>query len=334
MTKHYWNQDPAAPAPPTWQQTPRAVPPRLGRGGSTPAAAPVTPPAAPPAAPPAQGISPAAPAAAQPAAQPAAKPAAKPAAQPAAQPTAGPRPQPPAASGTPLGARAPRRGTGLLRHWRLLVTAVLPCLLLAGVGWYLWPQQPTGLPPRITEGTVQAVLLSTDSVSRLAGTTMVAGPQSDRPHVPLAVTPSECATAAGPTTQSVYGKGWKAFLSATYQDAAGSGSYTVNQVVGVFPDSEKADAAFRTLTDGLTKCPSSTRTDEAGRTSKWAYTADPATEAAVAWTATQGDTADWACYHQARVKGASLIQASVCQAGNGGPAVFVIADELTGKVTG
>ncbi|MGK4579233.1 sensor domain-containing protein [Kitasatospora sp. HPMI-4] len=292
MTKHYWNQDAAAPAPPTWQQTPRAVPPQLGRGGGAAPSVPVQPTAA------------------------------------------GPAAQPPAASVTPPAARSARRGAGMLRHWRLLVAAVVPCLLLAGIGWWFWPQQPTNLPPHIAEGTVQAHLLGPDDVSRLAGTTVVAGPQSDRPHAPLAAAPSECAVAAGPTTQSVYGQAWKAFLSATYQDAAGSGSYTVNQVIGVFPDSEKATAAFRTLTDGLTKCPSSTLTDQAGRTSKWTYATHPATEDAVAWTATQGDTANWACYHQARVKSASLIQASVCQAGDGEPTAFLIADELTGKVTG
>ncbi|MGW7584618.1 sensor domain-containing protein [Kitasatospora sp. NPDC054768] len=251
-----------------------------------------------------------------------------------AQPVAGPGAQPPAASVPPPVARSSRRGVGVLRHWRLLVAAVVPCLLLAGTGWWFWPQPPTGLPPHIAEGTVQANLLSADSVSKLAGTTVVAGPQSNRPHAPLAVAPSECAVAAGPTTQSVYGQTWKAFLSATYQDVTGSGSYTVSQVIGVFPDSEKATAAFRTLSDGLTKCPSSTLTDQAGRTSKWTYTAHPATEDAVAWTATQGDTANWACYHQARVKDTSLIQASVCQAGDGGPTVFTVADELTGKVTG
>ncbi|WP_285738399.1 sensor domain-containing protein [Kitasatospora phosalacinea] len=222
----------------------------------------------------------------------------------------------------------------MLRHWRLLVAAVVPCLLLAGAGWWFWPQQPTGRPPHIAAGTVQADLLDADEVSRLAGTALVAGPRSDRPHAPLATAPADCAVAAGPTTQSVYGQAWKAFLSATYQDAAGSGSYTVNQVIGVFPDGAKATAAFRTLADGFAKCPSSTLTDQAGRTSKWTYTAHPASEVAVAWTAAQGEAANWACYHQARVKGASLIQVAVCQAGDGGPTAFMITDELTGRVTG
>ncbi|MER7582276.1 sensor domain-containing protein [Kitasatospora sp. NPDC097691] len=222
----------------------------------------------------------------------------------------------------------------MLRHWPLLVAAVVPCLVLAGIGWWMWPQQPAGLVPHVAAGTVQAGVLSADSVSRLAGTTVVAGPQSDRPHAALAVAPAECAVAAGPTTQAVYGQAWKAFLSATYQDSGGAGAYTVNQVIGVFPDAEKAGAAFQTLTDGLAGCPSATVTGQAGRSSTWTYAAHPVTEVAVAWTASQDGSAGWACYHQARVKGTSLVQASVCQAGDGEPTTSKVADELTAKVTG
>lgn len=221
-----------------------------------------------------------------------------------------------------------------LRHWRLLLVAVVPCLVLAGVGWWAWPRQPTALPPHIVAGTVQADLLTPDSVSRLVGTTLVSGPRSNQPHAPVTVSPSNCAVAVGPVTQSVYGRAWTAFLSATYQDAGGTGAYTVNQVIGVFPDSGKAGAAFRTLTAGLTRCPSSTRTDQAGRTSKWAYTAEPPTPVAVVWTAAQEGGAGWACYHQARLKGTSLVQVAVCEAGDGQPATTKLADALTGQVSG
>uniref|UniRef100_UPI0011EA63F0 sensor domain-containing protein n=1 Tax=Kitasatospora sp. MBT63 TaxID=1444768 RepID=UPI0011EA63F0 len=253
-------------------------------------------------------------------------------ATPSAPPQQGParRSSPPPGPGARRGVRVLRQ----LRHWRLLLAAVLPCLVLAGIGWWAWPQQPTGLPPHIAEGTVQAGLLDPDGVSRLAGTTLVAGPRSNRPHAPLTVAPSECAAAAGPTTQSVYGQAWKAYLSATYQDAGGSGAYTVNQVLGVFPDTDKAAAAFQALTDGLAKCPSATVTGQADRSSKWAYTARPATEVAVAWTAAQDGSAGWACYHQARLKGTNLVQASVCQAGDGESTSWKVADELTKKVTG
>ncbi|WP_035858417.1 sensor domain-containing protein [Kitasatospora cheerisanensis] len=214
------------------------------------------------------------------------------------------------------------------------MAAVLPCLVLIGVGWWLWPEQPTGIPPHVAAGTVQADLLGADSVSRLAGTTVVAGSQSGRPHAALNAAPSDCAVAAGPTTQSVYGPAWKAFLSATYQDAGGSGAYSVNQTLGVFPDADTAGTALQRLTDGLARCSSATVTDQAGRSSKWTYTARPATESAVVWAAAQDGAGDWACFHQARVKGASLLQVAVCQAGDGASTASKLADELAGKVTG
>jgi hypothetical protein len=211
---------------------------------------------------------------------------------------------------------------------------VLPCLTLAGIGWWYWPGEPAPVPLHLVEGTVNATLLTPDEASRLAGTTLVSGPRSNQPPAAMTASASKCAVAVGPATQSVYGHEWTAFLSATYQDAGGSGAYAVNQVIGVFPDSTKARAAFQTLTTGLARCTSATRTDEAGRTTTWSYTAYPATPAAVVWTATQNAGAGWACYRQAHLKGTSLIQVGVCEAGNGKPAASKIAEALSGKVTG
>lgn len=233
----------------------------------------------------------------------------------------------------PQGPEVPRPGR-VLRHWKLLLAAVVPCLVLAGIGWWAWPRQPSDLPLHVAAGTVEADLLTSDDVSRLAGTTLVSGPRSNRPATPVTVSPSNCAVVAGPTTQSVYGNAWTAFLSATYRDAGNTGAYTVNQVIGVFPDGEKAGAAFRTLTAGLTECSTSTRTDQAGRASTWAYQAEPPTEVAVAWTAAQDGSTNWACHRQARLKGASLVQVAVCQAGDGQPTTAKLAEALTGKVSG
>ena len=243
-------------------------------------------------------------------------------------------PRQPAPQPVPSQTASGRGIARLPRHWQLLVAAVVPCLVLAAIGWWLWPQQPAEGPPHIAAGTVEADLLSPDSVSRVAGTTVVAGAQSNRPHAPLTVSPSACAVAAGPTTQSVYGQAWTAFVSATYKDAGATGAYTVNQVIGVFPDSKNAKAAFSTLSKGLNACSSSTRTDQADRTAKWTYTAQPDAQVAVSWTAAQGGSANWACSHQARVSGTSLVQVSVCQAGDGRPAVSNLADKLARKVSG
>ncbi|MFJ3790972.1 sensor domain-containing protein [Kitasatospora sp. NPDC090091] len=209
----------------------------------------------------------------------------------------------------------------------------MSCLVLAGAGWWSWPRQPSDFPPHIAAGTVQADLLAPDEVSRLAGTTVVSGPRGTEPPEAIAVEPADCAPAAGPATKAVYGQAWSAFLSATYQDAAGTGDYTVTQIVGVYPDADKAGAAFRALSDGLKKCPSAVRTDQDGRTSKWTYKTDSSTPDTVVWTATQ-DTGDgWACYRQARLKGKAVLQVALCAAGDGRPAVAKIADRVAAKVT-
>ncbi|MBT2365916.1 sensor domain-containing protein [Streptomyces sp. ISL-10] len=186
----------------------------------------------------------------------------------------------------------------------------------------------------MVEGTVQADALTPDEVSKLAGITLVSGPGASEPPRALEADPSSCAVAVGPATQAVYGREWTAFLSATYQDSAGVGDYTVTQVIGVYSDSDKAGAVFRTLSDGLESCQSAIRTDQDGRTSKWAYTTDTATSETLGWTAAQVAGDGWACHRQARLKGRTVLQVAVCGAGNGKPAVTRITDRFAAKASG
>lgn len=240
----------------------------------------------------------------------------------------GRRPWPRVPSGKP--GRRP-----LAEHWRWLIAGVMAtCLVAAGVVWAIWPSQPGPIPLHLVNGTVQADLLTPDQVSKVTGTTVVSGPRADQVPAAVAVTPATCEVASGPATQSVYGHAWTGFVSATYPDAGGSGGYTVNQVVGAFPDSGAAGAAFKTLTAGLAQCSSSTTTGQAGRTARWAYQAYPATPIAVAWTATQDRGNGWACYHQAQLSGSALLQVAICEGGNGAPAASALAGALAEKVHG
>lgn len=218
-------------------------------------------------------------------------------------------------------------------RWRWLVAGVVACLALAGVGWAVWPSQPATPSLHLVAGTVQADLLTPDQVSRLSGVTVVSGPGSGEPPAAISAGPARCAPVAGPATQAVYGHSWTAFLSATDEVADGSGDYTVNQVVGVFPNSAKAAAAFRALAGGVARCPSAQIKGRAGQSTAWAYTSYPATSVAVAWTATQAGGNGWACYHQAQVSGTALVQAAVCEAGDGGPAASALANALAGRVS-
>ncbi|MFB7666928.1 sensor domain-containing protein [Kitasatospora sp. NPDC056138] len=233
----------------------------------------------------------------------------------------------------PAPPRQPKHsGYGLRRL--VLPVALVAALTLAAVGWLTRLDQPAAIPHHAVAGTVQADVLTPDQVSKLVGTALVSGPSVSKPPAELIVDPSSCAVAAGPATQSVYGHGWSAFLSTTYQNPAGVGEVTVTQVIGVYSDGDKADSVFRTLSDGLKACPFAVRTDPDRGTSAWAYKADPATQDTLGWTATQ-DTGDgWACYGQARLKGKAVIQVGLCEAGDGKPAATKIADQFAAKVNG
>lgn len=227
----------------------------------------------------------------------------------------------------------PHRPTGAQRWWLFSLVVVL-CLGLVGIGWGVWLRQPDSTALHVAAGTVQADLLTPDEVSKLAGTTVVPGPRANEPPPALVAEPSRCAVAVGPATRSVYGHDWSAFLSATYQDTAGTGDYAVTQVIGVYPDSGKAGRAFRTLVKGLKGCTSAVRTDQDGRTSSWTYKTGTATSDTVDWKAMQMAGDGWACYRQTRLKGRAVLQVALCAAGAGNPSVAKITDQFAAKVTG
>jgi hypothetical protein len=217
-------------------------------------------------------------------------------------------------------------------RWRWLAPVIAACLVLGGVGWAVWPSGPATVPLHLVAGTVQADLLTPDQVSRIAETTVVSELGASQPSVPVSVTPATCAAAAGPSTQSVYGHAWSAFLSATDEDSGSIDYYTVNQVIGVFPNRSEASAAFKTLTSGLAQCSSAATTDQTGQTTKWTYKSSPATPVGVAWTAMQVGSLDWTCNHRVQLQGTALAQVAVCEYGDGAATASALAKALAGKV--
>lgn len=204
---------------------------------------------------------------------------------------------------------------------------------MAGVVWWAWPTSsaPT---THIAAGTVQATVLSADDVSRIVGTTVVSASTIAQPPPPLSADQPGCTVAVGPTTQSVFGSGWKAFLSVTYQDSAHKGTFTVNQVAAVFPAPDQASAAFKKLSDGLKGCQTGVVTDRGGRATQWHYASGTQDPASLGWTATQDAGNGWACHHQARLTGSTLLQVSVCEAGNGESAAVGVANQFAAQVKG
>ena len=231
------------------------------------------------------------------------------------------------------------RQTGMSNKATLIIALVV-LLVAAGSGltWALWPKSkpaPRLASPRhVVPGTVQAAVLTPDEVSKVVGTTVVAGPVANQPPAALPADPSSCALAVGPATVSFYTPGWTVFLSATYVDSTGAGEYTVTQTVGVYGSADQASGVFGKLGDGLKNCPSATRKEPDQGSVKWNYTVATADAQTVAWTAAQDSGGGWSCYRQARLKGKDVMQVAVCEGGDGKAAAQQVADQFAARVSG
>ncbi|WP_229400229.1 sensor domain-containing protein [Micromonospora okii] len=211
------------------------------------------------------------------------------------------------------------------------VAAVAAAVLLAGVGWWVWHAVTRS---HAVPGTVQASVLDAEEVSRIVGVTLAAETRAGEPAPALAADPLPCEVAVGPATRAVYGRSWTAFLSVTHQESREATAHVVTQVVGRYADAGQAAKAFRILTDGLRACARAVRTDRNEDTSTWSYRVDASTPDALGWTATQDAGDGWACHRAARLRDRSLVQAAVCQAGDGRAAAARIGDLLATRVEG
>ncbi|ONI77849.1 hypothetical protein ALI144C_30980 [Actinosynnema sp. ALI-1.44] len=211
----------------------------------------------------------------------------------------------------------------------IIVVIAVGVVIGVGLGWWLWPSDTYAAP-----GTVQAAVLTADQVSGVVGETLVPAQSSSEPPPVLAADPANCVVAVGPATQAVYARGWTTFGSVTYQDSKAVSEHTVTQVLGMYPDNDRARQVFDGLTEGLKGCRSAVRANGSQRASKWTYAVDSATTDALGWTATQDGGNGWACYRQARLKGKAVLQVAVCVAGDGRQGAAVLADMFAGKVSG
>lgn len=183
---------------------------------------------------------------------------------------------------------------------------------------------------------VPPLVVGATQVGELVGGDLANTTADVSPPPPVAVDPGGCAVLAGPSTTTVYTPGWTQYHLVTMQEAADYWDHSVTQTVGQYPDEAAAEQVFAALVSGLSGCSRATATDALdGSTAAWTYTVEETGDAAVArWTATQDDGHDWACFRDARVAGAWVVQVAVCQVGNGRPAASAIADQLTANVAG
>ncbi|MGY4713104.1 sensor domain-containing protein [Mycolicibacterium sp. CBM1] len=119
------------------------------------------------------------------------------------------------------------------------------------------------------------------------------------------------------------------FNSAVTQTSATDQNHLVKQAIGVFATADAAARAFHRVTDRTAGCAGQTTAMhlDDGSTQVWSFSGAAPTATDAVWVKQEADT-DRRCFTQTRLRENVLLQAKVCQSGNGGPAVNVLAGAM------
>jgi hypothetical protein len=120
-----------------------------------------------------------------------------------------------------------------------------------------------------------------------------------------------------------------AFNGATAQTSANDQTHLVRQAIGVFATNDAAGRAFHRVTDRTAGCSGQTTAMhlDNGSTQVWSFDGGPPGATDADWSKQEAGT-DRRCFVQTRLRENVLLQAKVCQSGNAGPAVNVLAGAM------
>lgn len=119
------------------------------------------------------------------------------------------------------------------------------------------------------------------------------------------------------------------FSGAVAQESPTDMTHLVKQTVGVFATTDAANRAFYRLVDRTVGCNGQTTAMhlENFTTQVWTFTGGPTSATDANWVKQEAGT-DRRCFVTTRLRENVLLQAKVCQSGNGGPAVNVLAQAM------
>ena len=179
-------------------------------------------------------------------------------------------------------------------------------------------------------GVVNYAVLGKGSVSNIVGGPMGSESVFTTPFQAYSVDIPVCNNWADIGLAEVFGDpDLASFNGATAQTSPTDDTHFVKQAVGVFATTAAATAAYHRVVDRTVGCSGQTavmRLDN-GEVQVWTFTGGPAGPADAAWTKQEAGT-DRRCFTQTRLRENVLLQAKVCQSGNGGPAVNVLAGAM------
>lgn len=213
---------------------------------------------------------------------------------------------------------------------RVAVTTPSVALAVFGVAATGWGGMPVSSAVPSVPGVVSYAVLPKGSVGNIVGAPMGWESVSGDPYQAFWVDNPTCNNWADIGLSEVYNDpDLASFNSAVTQTSATDQTHFVKQAVGVFANDDAAGRAFHRVTDRTGGCSGQTTAMhlENGTTQVWSFDGGPATGADAAWTKQEAGT-DRRCFNQTRLRENVLLQAKVCQSGNGGPAVNVLAGAM------
>jgi hypothetical protein len=179
-------------------------------------------------------------------------------------------------------------------------------------------------------GVVNYAVLGKGSVGNIVGAPMALESTFTAPFQGYYVDTPDCNNWADIGLPEVYeDPDLASFNGAVAQRAANDDTNLVKQAVGVFATNDAAERAFRRVTDRTVGCAGQTTAMHLENlvTQVWSFSGGAPTKTDAAWVKQEVGT-DRRCFVQTRLRENVLLQAKVCQPGNGGPAVNVLAGAM------
>lgn len=179
-------------------------------------------------------------------------------------------------------------------------------------------------------GVVSYAVLGKGSVGNIVGAPMTWESTFTAPFQGYYVDTPDCNNWADIGLPEVYGDpDLASFNGAVAQRAADDDTNLVKQAVGVFATNDAAGRAFRRVTDRTVGCAGQTTAMHLDDfvTQVWSFSGGAPTANDAVWVK-QEVGMDRRCFIQTRLRENVLLQAKVCQPGNGGPAVNVLAGAM------
>ncbi|MEE9242538.1 MAG: sensor domain-containing protein [Mycobacterium sp.] len=184
-----------------------------------------------------------------------------------------------------------------------------------------WPSDP---------GVVNYAVFPKGSVSNIVGARLGFGWTYAHPFQSFYVDNPACNNWAEIGLPDVYNDpDLASFNGAVAQESATDMTHLVKQAVGVFATVEAADRAFHRVVSRTVGCNGQTTAMHLDNftTQVWTFTSGPTSVMEADWVKQEAGT-DRRCFVTTRKRENVLLQAKVCQSGNGGPAVNVLAGAM------